>query len=66
MTSFAPILQAFLTDHLMTQRRVSPNTVAAYRDTFKLLLRFAQTRIGTPSAVDAGRRRSASRIAAGR
>jgi integrase/recombinase XerD len=38
MTSFAPLLQAFFTDRLMTQRQASPNTVAAYRDTFKLIL----------------------------
>jgi integrase/recombinase XerD len=53
MTSLAPILQAFLTDHLMTQRRVSPHTVAAYRDTFKLLLRFANSRSGKqPTRLD--------------
>src|SRR6266498_80027 len=50
MTSLAPILQAFLTDHLMTQRRVSPHTVAAYRDTFKLLLHFAHARSGKQPA----------------
>lgn len=41
MTAFAPTLQAFFTDRLARQRGASPNTVAAYRDTFRLLLRFA-------------------------
>jgi integrase/recombinase XerD len=38
MTILAPVLEAFFTDRLMTQRQASPNTVAAYRDTFTLLL----------------------------
>jgi site-specific recombinase XerD len=29
----------------MTQRRVSPHTIASYRDTFRLLLQFAQKRL---------------------
>ena len=41
MTALAPTLEAFLTERLMTQRGSSPNTVASYRDTFRLLLRFA-------------------------
>jgi len=43
MTSLAPLLQAFFTDRLMTQRRASPHTIAAYRDTFRLLLDYACT-----------------------
>jgi site-specific recombinase XerD len=42
----APRLEAFFTRRLMADRDVSPNTVAAYRDTFRLLLRFAQRRLG--------------------
>jgi integrase len=49
MTALAPVLQAFFTQHL-TQRRASPHTVTAYRDTFRLLLRFTQTRTGKPPA----------------
>ena len=49
MTALAPILEAFFTDHLMTQRQASPHTVAAYRDTFRLLLRFAQQHRQTPA-----------------
>lgn len=39
------LLQAFFTMRLMTQRKVSPHTIASYRDTFRLLLRFAQKRL---------------------
>jgi integrase/recombinase XerD len=41
MSALAPTLQAFFTDRLARQRGASPNTVAAYRDTFRLLLRYA-------------------------
>lgn len=50
MTLFAPLLEAFFTDRLMRQRQVSQNTVAAYRDTFRLLLRLARTHLGKPPA----------------
>jgi site-specific recombinase XerD len=43
--SFPVLLQRFFVDYLRHQRAVSPNTVAAYRDTFKLLLAFAQRTI---------------------
>ena len=46
MTALAPALQAFFTDRLITQRGSSPETIAAYRDTFRLLLRFAQQQTG--------------------
>jgi integrase/recombinase XerD len=48
MSLLAPSLQAFFTDRLLTQRRASPNTIAAYRHTFQLLLRFTADRTGTP------------------
>ena len=38
------ILERFFTDRLMTQRQVSAHTLASYRDTFRLLLLFAQRR----------------------
>jgi site-specific recombinase XerD len=44
MTSLAPTLQSFFTDRLISQRRASPNTIAGYRDTFRLLLAFAADR----------------------
>ncbi|MGA8015692.1 MAG: site-specific integrase, partial [Candidatus Dormiibacterota bacterium] len=55
MTALAPTLQAFFTDRLVGQRQASPNTVAAYRDTFRLLLAFASERTGTqPCRLDIG------------
>jgi integrase/recombinase XerD len=47
VTAFAPVLQAFFTERLIAQRQVSGHTVAAYRDTFRLLLAFAQERTRT-------------------
>ena len=45
-TGLAAFLEAFFTDRLIAQRRVSPHTVASYRDTFRLLLQFAQKELG--------------------
>jgi integrase/recombinase XerD len=44
--NLAAFLEAFFTDRLIAQRRVSPHTVASYRDTFRLLLQFAQNELG--------------------
>ena len=44
--SFPALLQRFFTERLMQQRRASPHTIGSYRDTFRLLLRFAQGRLG--------------------
>ncbi|WP_231913907.1 tyrosine-type recombinase/integrase, partial [Rhodococcus sp. LB1] len=44
MSPLAPTLQKFFTDRLLTQRQVSPATIAAYRDTFRLLLGFIADR----------------------
>jgi integrase/recombinase XerD len=53
MTTLAPTLQAFFTERLITQRHASPHTVAAYRDTFRLLLGFVEERLGKgPSKLD--------------
>src|SRR5207249_4090691 len=35
-----PWLHRFFREHLLTQRKVSPATIVAYRDTFRLLLRY--------------------------
>jgi len=43
---FPALLQAFFTNRLLQQRRASPHTVAAYRNTFRLVLRFAAARLG--------------------
>lgn len=45
-SSFPTLLQHFFVDHLHQQRAVSTNTIAAYRDTFKLLLLYAEKAIG--------------------
>jgi site-specific recombinase XerD len=47
MSKLAPTLQAFFTDRLMGQRQASAHTIAGYRDTFRLLLRFATDRTRT-------------------
>ena len=50
MTLIAATLQAFFTDRLANQRQASPRTIAAYRDTMKLLLTFVHQRTGTSPA----------------
>jgi site-specific recombinase XerD len=40
------LLQKFFTNRLCTQMEASPNTIAGYRDTFRLFLRFASQRLG--------------------
>ena len=44
--TFAALLQGFFTDRLLRQMRASPNTVAGYRDGFRLLIRYATDRLG--------------------
>lgn len=51
----APLLEGFFIERLMTQRQVSNQTVLAYRDTFRLLLRYAQQKLGkAPSMLGLG------------
>jgi site-specific recombinase XerD len=53
VTALAGLLQPFFTERLQRQRAASPNTIAAYRDTFRLLLAFAQQRLRKlPSALE--------------
>ena len=49
-TLVGPLLQFFFTDYLVKQRRVSLQTVASYRDTFRLLLKFIQHETGIEPA----------------
>jgi integrase len=44
--SFPALLQRFFVEHLAQHRAVSPRTIAAYRDTFRLLLDFVEGHIG--------------------
>lgn len=53
MTLIAPTLQMFFTDRLAQQRQASPRTIAAYRDTLRLLLGFVHDQTGkTPAKLD--------------
>jgi integrase/recombinase XerD len=55
MSLLAPTLQAFFITRLIGQRQASPHTIAAYRDTFRLLIRFAaDTACREPSTLDLG------------
>jgi site-specific recombinase XerD len=48
-----PLVQAFFVEYLLNQKQASPRTLAAYRDAFRLLLRFVQGTKGTqPSALN--------------
>ena len=50
VTALAPLLQAFFAERLARQRHASPHTIAAYRDSFRLLLTFVHQQTGkTPS-----------------
>ena len=49
--SLSPLLERFFTQRLMQQRQASPHTISSYRDTFRMLLRFAQQRLHTPPAL---------------
>jgi site-specific recombinase XerD len=52
-TRLAGLLESFFTVRLLNQRQASAHTIASYRDTFKLLLRFAAERRGkAPSDLD--------------
>ena len=49
---FPGLLERFFTQRLMAQRRASPYTIGSYRDTFRLLLQFAQRQLHkAPSAL---------------
>src|SRR5271156_4381551 len=50
-TLVGPLLQIFFADHLIAQRRLSLETVASYRDTFRLLLQFVHRETGIEPAV---------------
>ena len=53
MTLIAPTLQAWFIDRLTPQLQASPRTIASYRDTLRLLLRFVQEKTGTaPASLD--------------
>jgi integrase/recombinase XerD len=43
---FAPLCQSFFSKRLIAQRQASPHTIAAYAQTFRLLMTYAQKRLG--------------------
>jgi integrase/recombinase XerD len=43
--SFSMLLESFFLDRLMRQRQASPLTIGSYRDTFRLLIQYAQQRL---------------------
>jgi len=45
-TSFPILLESFFTKRLIAQRRASSHTIGSYRDAFRLLLQFAEQRLG--------------------
>ena len=47
-SNVATLIERYFTDRLMRQRNVSTNTIASYRDTFRLLFTFAQARLRKP------------------
>jgi integrase/recombinase XerD len=48
--TLSALVQKFFTDRLYTQMEASPHTIASYRDTFRLLLKFAGDKTGkTPT-----------------
>ena len=52
---FPALLQRFFTDRLCTQMEASRHTIAAYRDTFRLLIRYASVRKGkSPTNLEIG------------
>jgi hypothetical protein len=52
-TLIGPLLQGFFVEHLAQQKHVSPQTIASYRDAFRLLLQYAHKRLKTePASLD--------------
>jgi len=46
--SVASLIERYFTERLIRQRNVSSNTIASYKDTFRLLFTFAQARLRKP------------------
>lgn len=47
-TTFSTLLQSFFNERLIGQRNASPHTIAAYRDTFRLLFDYTAQHLGKP------------------
>jgi integrase/recombinase XerD len=46
VTTMGPLIQSFFTQHLQGHKRVSPQTLASYRDTVRLLLLYVKAQTG--------------------
>jgi site-specific recombinase XerD len=62
--TLAELLENFFTQRLMNQRQASPHTISSYRDTFRLLLQFAQKRLHKSPALLAFEQIDAPMVAA--
>jgi integrase/recombinase XerD len=49
MTLLAPSLQSYFTDYAHAQRDLSPNTIATYRDTWRLLIKYVTATRNVPA-----------------
>jgi len=49
MTLLAPSLQFYFTNHAHARKGLSPNTIAAYRDTWRLLIKYLTATTGVPA-----------------
>ncbi len=50
MTALAPTLEAFFSDRLVKQQAAGPNTIAAYRDTFRLFIAYTTDHTNTSAS----------------
>lgn len=50
MTALAPTLEAFFSDRLVKQQAAGPNTIAAYRDTFRLFIAYTTNHTNTSAS----------------
>jgi hypothetical protein len=46
-TLIGPLLEGFFVEHLLQHKHVSPQTIASYRDAFRLLLLYAHEHLKT-------------------
>lgn len=48
MIALAPLVQSFFVERLARERQASPNTIASYRDAFRILLAYAERKLRKP------------------
>ena len=57
MTYLTSALQAFFTDYVHTQRNLTANTIASYRDTWRLLIKHISATTTTTAETRGGAKR---------